>query len=128
MFRSCFWKWGILTIVIILGVLLFFIDPEQSLFVPKCSFYWLTGWECPACGSQRAIHQLLHLNIKEAFGYNPFLVISLPYVVLVVWVHWFDANNRMTRVKNICCHPVVVATYGILIILWWIVRNLIRLC
>lgn len=123
MFKAVFWKIGGIAIVFILGGLLFFINPEQFWFVPKCPFYWLTGWECPGCGSQRAIHQLLHLNFKAAFYYNPFLVISLPYVVLVVSVHWFDVNGRMAGVKKICCHPVVVSVYGILIVLWWIVRN-----
>ena len=51
------------------------IDPEYSAFIPKCPFRWFTGLDCPACGSQRAIHQLLHLNIKGAFGYNPFLIL-----------------------------------------------------
>ena len=128
MSRSSFWKIGGVAFVGMLGVLLFFVDPEQSWFVPKCPFYWLTGWECPACGSQRAVLLLLHLNFKSAFYYNPFLVISFPYVILVVAVNWFDINNRMTRVKNICCHPIAVSTYGILIVLWWIVRNLVWWC
>ena len=67
-----------LILIILLGITLFFIDPEYSSFVPKCPFRWFTGLNCPACGSQRAIHQLLHLNIKRAFEYNPFLILSLP--------------------------------------------------
>lgn len=53
-----------LILIILLGIILFFVDPEYSAFIPKCPFRWFTGFDCPACGSQRAIHQLLHLNIK----------------------------------------------------------------
>ena len=74
-----FKKIGLISIIL-LGIILFFIDPEYSAFIPKCPFRWFTGLDCPACGSQRAIHQLLHLNIKGAFGYNPFLILSLPYL------------------------------------------------
>lgn len=79
-----------LILIILLGIILFFIDPEYSAFIPKCPFRWFTGLDCPACGSQRAIHQLLHLNIKGAFGYNPFLILSIPYLIALVITQWFD--------------------------------------
>ena len=105
-----FKKIGLISIIL-LGIILFFIDPEYSAFIPKCPFRWFTGLDCPACGSQRAIHQLLHLNIKGAFGYNPFLILSLPYLMALV----------ITQ----CHHPIAVNTYLILIIVWWIARNIL---
>lgn len=89
-----FKKIGLISIIL-LGIILFFIDPEYSAFIPKCPFRWFTGLDCPACGSQRAIHQLLHLNIKGAFGYNPFLILSLPYLMALVITQWFDPRNRL---------------------------------
>ena len=41
-----------------------------------------TDIKCPGCGSQRAIHSLLNLDIKSAFGYNPLLVCTLPYIIM----------------------------------------------
>ena len=76
-------------------------------------------------GSQRAIHQLLHLNIKGAFGYNPFLILSLPYLMALVITQWFDPRNRLARLKRMCHHPIAVNTYLILIIVWWIARNIL---
>lgn len=108
--------------------LLFLVNPEQSAYLPKCSFYALTGFECPACGTQRAIHQLLHLHPKEAFRYNPFLLVSLPYLSLFVWTEWFDPAKKCPRLYAFCRHRYVLHGYVLLIILWWIGRNLIRLC
>ena len=119
-----FKKIGLISIIL-LGIILFFIDPEYSACIPKCPFRWFTGLDCPACGSQRAIHQLLHLNIKGAFGYNPFLILSLPYLMALVITQWFDPRNRLARLKRICHHPIAVNTYLILIIVWWIARNIL---
>lgn len=75
-------SWGIIIAgVIMLGVIYFFIDPSKYHML-RCPFNALTGLLCPGCGSQRAIHALLHMNISQAFNFNPLLIIALPYVVL----------------------------------------------
>ena len=57
-------------------------SPAQSPFFPKCPFLWLTGFRCPGCGSQRAIHALLNAEIGAAFRQNMLVVIFIPYIVL----------------------------------------------
>lgn len=57
---------------------LFLFNPAESRFYPRCLFHSLTGLDCPGCGGLRAAHQLLHGNIRAAFGYNPLLVCLLP--------------------------------------------------
>ena len=60
------------------------LDPARHALFPKCPFLMLTGGlRCPGCGSQRAVHALLHLEFKEAFLYNPMVVISIPFLVLL---------------------------------------------
>lgn len=61
--------------------LYYFFDPHQGSF-PACPFYQLTGWFCTGCGSQRALHDLLHLNLWESLGHN---LLLLPALVLVAW-------------------------------------------
>lgn len=116
-----------LFIVSLLGglILLYLINPEHSAYLPKCPFYMLTGFECPACGTQRAIHQLLHFHFKEAFRYNPFLLVSLSYLTAFVWTEWFDSRRRFPRFHTFCRHRYVLYTYLTLIMLWWIGRNVI---
>ena len=62
-------------------VLLRSANPATSHLFPPCPFLWLTGWYCPGCGSLRALHQLLHGNLFAAFAFNPFAVLSFPFLV-----------------------------------------------
>jgi len=67
------------SIVAISGSLLyFFFDPALSDFFPKCIFHSLTGLDCPGCGSQRAIHALLHGEVVKAADMNLLVVLFLP--------------------------------------------------
>ena len=78
---------GVIFIILASGLLLFYaFNPiEQSFFIP-CPFHYLTGLHCPGCGSQRALHQLVHFNMYEAFRYNPLLVLSLPILIYSVGI------------------------------------------
>ncbi len=116
----------ILLIIISLGagIILYYFNPESSIWFPKCPFYILTGYQCPACGVQRAAYQLLHFNFKEAFCYNPFLVISIPYALLLIWVTWIVPQTKFSKLRVFCYHPVTIKIYVLLTIIWWVVRNL----
>lgn len=63
-----------------LGMLRVF-DPATSGIFPPCPLRYLTGWYCPGCGSLRAIHQLLHANVRAAWAMNPLTVILLPFLM-----------------------------------------------
>ena len=104
-------------------VLLALFDPMESKWMPRCFFKVVTGYDCPGCGSQRAIHALLHGDIGAAIGYNGLLVVSLPLILYLVVVtlgrkRWEDLYRRST--SNI----VIYATLAI-IILWTMVRNML---
>lgn len=98
-------------------------SPASENWPLKCPLYQFTGWQCPLCGSQRAIHEMMHGNIIDAWRYNPALWLALPYfgvwaagVVMPSWeeyqiVRW----ARQDRVLVV----VVVA-----LLLWGVVRNL----
>ena len=92
--------------------------------MPKCMFHELTGLECPACGNQRALHALLHGNIKSAFSYNPLFVISLPYLFLLL-VSAGNSDGKWKCVKDIVQNHIVVTIYLIAICVWWVVRNIV---
>src|SRR5579864_6646318 len=55
-------------------------DPATALVFPPCPLHYLTGWYCPGCGSLRAIHQLLHGNLRAAWAMNPLTVVMLPFL------------------------------------------------
>ncbi len=82
----------------------------------------LTGFECPGCGSQRAIHSLLHLDIAAAFRFNALLVLSLPLVALLIYaeINREKKPNFYTRLHN----PILIWGYFAIVVAWWIGRNI----
>lgn len=114
---------AILLLVAGIATVLFAVDPAGAWWAPKCPFYLLTGCQCPACGTQRAIHHLLRLEWAQAFGYNPFLLISFPYLAALVGLRWFDPAGKWRRLRNFCYDRRVILTYWTLLMIWWIVRN-----
>jgi uncharacterized protein DUF2752 len=61
-------------------VMLRVFDPATSGIFPPCPVHYLTGWYCPGCGSLRAVHQLLHGNLRAAWALNPLTVVLLPFL------------------------------------------------
>lgn len=89
---------GALLVAILLGVY-FLLDPTQHFF-PKCPFLWLTGWKCPGCGSQRAVHHLLNGHVLEALRVNFLFVLAFPYVLLglvLEYTAWGKAQVSLRR-------------------------------
>ena len=77
--------------------LLYWFNPAEVYFFPKCPLHALTGLYCPGCGTTRAVHYLLHGKLSEAFAMNPLMVLALPVLVLLffrrgwaqkTWVPW----------------------------------------
>jgi hypothetical protein len=69
-----FAKLSILSAAVIAGGwVLYTFPPGTVSFYPPCAFRALTGLQCAGCGTTRALHQLLHGNIGEAFRLNPML-------------------------------------------------------
>lgn len=115
---------ALLSVIMGLSLLIYF-DPADYFF-PRCPFLTLTGYRCPGCGSQRALHQLLHLNIKGAFQYNPFLVLILPYLLLISILEW-KRNSKNIYIRKayrlFCGYRTIIAIF-ISIMCYWIFRNI----
>ncbi|MCM1020673.1 MAG: DUF2752 domain-containing protein [Muribaculum sp.] len=100
----------------------FSLNPADSHLFPRCMFLQLTGLKCPGCGSQRAVHALLHGDIATAWRMNALLILATPVIILLLVAQLFrTANNRFYRRLN--SFPVAVGLF-IVIIAWWILRNL----
>jgi hypothetical protein len=99
------------------------LDPSKNQLFPRCAFNALTGYYCPGCGSQRAIHSLLHLNISGVVAHN---FLFLPAVLAIIYHYIYPVLNRWLgwRLPNIFYlknTPWII--FGI-ILLFWLVRNL----
>lgn len=49
-------------------------NPYLTQIGAPCPILTLTGWQCPGCGSTRALYSLLHGDPVKAFTMNPLLL------------------------------------------------------
>jgi hypothetical protein len=104
-------------------VLLYFIDPAKPGGpFPPCLFHALTGLHCPGCGTTRALHQLLHGNIRAALGLNLLMVASLPFLAYAFVSKGLVLFGR--RLPVVFSHPAWTWALFALVILFWILRNI----
>ena len=98
------------------------INPATSYLMPKCLFKMLTGYDCPSCGGQRALHALLNGRVYDAFMLNPFLFLVAPYILAVLYSS-FSKSMVAMKIKPFVSHYVTISIYLFVYILWWVVRN-----
>ncbi|MDR2065262.1 MAG: DUF2752 domain-containing protein [Prevotellaceae bacterium] len=99
-------------------------NPEKTAFFPPCPFYKLTGLKCPGCGSQRAIHSLLHLDVKQAFFYNPALFFAVPLAGLLIYLGHCGGQTRFPKLYRFLSGTKFIMGIFIAIMLYWIGRNI----
>ena len=104
------------------GAILFHFDPERTWFYPACRFHQLTGLDCPGCGSQRALHALLHGQVLPALHDNLLLVLSLPlFLGLCAQSIWRAHRGEKPAVW---IRPAWAWGYVVAWVLFGILRNL----
>ncbi|MEU2393874.1 DUF2752 domain-containing protein [Streptomyces sp. NPDC007369] len=93
-------------------------DPAQPGRFPGCPFRALTGFDCPGCGTLRALHQLTHAHVAAAADYNLLLVAVLPCAA-VVWLRVVTGRTGRRVLP-----PWLARAMLIVLVLWTVVRNL----
>lgn len=111
----------VLLTILALGFVFFF-NPSASTLYPTCPFLWFTGCYCPGCGSLRAIHQLTRGHPAAAFGLNPLMVLSLPFL------GYYFASNAARAItgrplKTFFIRPVFIWALLGLVLVFWVMRN-----
>jgi hypothetical protein len=76
-------------ILIILPVNYF--DSGQTI----CLSQLVLKTQCPGCGITRAIQHAIHLEFKTAFEYNKLVVIVLPLLIYLYFVHLKEMTNQI---------------------------------
>jgi len=103
--------------IVIYGLL----DPQVYSF-PKCPFRTITGWLCPGCGSQRAIHQALHGHFIASFKLNPLFLPAVGYALIGILISTFDQKHWPAVRSNWYGHKAAWISLTIIVI-FWIARN-----
>ena len=97
-------------------------NPEDtSYYYPRCPFFSLTGWKCPGCGLQRAIHSILHLDFLQAMRHNLLFVVAMPVVLLYFVVGW--QKERCQRLYRILNSTIAISVLIAIVLAWWVLRN-----
>lgn len=114
---------GLLLVIVGVAVLFFVLDPNKHEIFPKCLFHSLTGGYCPGCGSQRALHSLLHFNVTGVIGYN---FLFIPGGLLIVYHYIHPLLNRIFswNLPNLFYMKYTPWVIFAVVILFWIARNL----
>lgn len=109
----------ILTVAAI--VVLYCFDPMQASFYPRCPSKLLTGYDCPGCGTLRALHALSHGDVAAAWRFNAALFFALPAAA----VFFIGDMPRAPRWASAAAHwrysPGILLAA---IVLWTVFRNL----
>ncbi|HMM01651.1 MAG: DUF2752 domain-containing protein [Dysgonomonas sp.] len=116
---------GIAILLVAGGIIYYLFSPGESSLFPKCPFHTITGLDCPGCGSQRAVHHLLHLQIKDAFTSNPLLIVAIPYILTYTYLEYLGGKEKYPRVRQSLYSRKAIYAVLLVIILFWIGRNLI---
>ena len=101
----------------------YFFDPAKADAFLPCPFRLATGWSCPGCGTQRAVHLFLHGEIFAGLRSNPLSVILIPVVGVLFARHFADSAFRSRQTNNRTNTSFIV---GMLVVLaaYWIARNM----
>lgn len=99
--------------------------PDDGSHTLVCPLRWATGWSCPGCGLQRALHALLHGRMAEACAYNLYLLLVAPYLGLLLLRLFLLTGRTQQRVAAFTDHPFVVGFVALSAIAWMVVRNLL---
>lgn len=116
-------RWAILILIVAVLALFYMVNPTTSLFIPKCPFKLITGWQCAGCGFQRALHAVLHGHIAEAISYNLFLIYSLPYFLLILFTEYVARGTLQVRFRQWFESKTAIYLYVTLFCVWTVVRN-----
>ena len=98
-------------------------DPAESRWFPQCSIKLITGWDCPGCGSQRAVHALLHGRFAEAWHYNPLFILEIPLLAILIFTG--IRPERFPRLTHFLTSRPFIIGLLITILTFTILRNLI---
>jgi hypothetical protein len=123
LYKKLYFALGLVMSIALL-IIYFNYNPARYSFFPKCPFHTLTGFDCPGCGSQRAVHAILHGDFKAATGYNLLLVISVPFLL----IHFGYKIKSLVLNRDIrwavIYHPLTPKIIFAVVVVFWIMRNI----
>lgn len=114
---------GLLCAMGVAGYVLYHWHPSSISIMPQCPTKSVLGLECPGCGSTRAVHLLLHCDVRMAFRHNPLLVLlGLP--TLIVLAVDLLATSICARRVTLSLGPRFGVIIAALLLAYMVARNI----
>ena len=104
------------------AVYLFVFEPGKTGHFPVCLFRFLTGYQCPGCGSTRAMHQLLHGHVVAAFMLNPLFLLAIPFLLYAL-LRYSVIVMRGGVPRHNTLSPSFIYGLFFVVLSFWIFRN-----
>lgn len=108
---------------------LYLIFSEITGFTPACIFHLLTGWNCPGCGCQRALHAAIKGEWWKAWQFNYLLPFAAVYILLLIILPFLRLRRRSAsptlyeRLTSVMAGRMLLC----IILIWWIIRNIFQI-
>ena len=98
--------------IYILSAFSSFLEHADRCFLP-CPFKYLTGYDCPGCGFQRAFLALLKGDITKSFHlYPPVIPILLTILICLPANYWWGAKSKpLIRTLFIITGTIIMLSY-----------------
>ncbi len=88
-----------------------------------CPVKLLTGFDCPGCGSTRALGALAHGDLLAAVDHHLLVPLALLFV-LSAWARWTWSTWMRRPVPALVRGPVAIAAIAVVVALFTVARNL----
>ena len=118
------YKYVIIALACCALLALYILNPTDYIWMPKCPIKLLFGIDCPGCGFQRAVHAILHGHFKEAVGYNLFLVVAFPYLMVILLSDFMREGKLQQKLRSFVESKWVTNGYIVTFVVWFVVRNI----
>ena len=105
----------------LIGVIYFVVCLYFPDWMPRCLLRFVTGYDCPACGAQRAIRCFATGELYAGFWCNPYLIVISPYILLLIIAE--IGGSRTSKLHKWLTNTKVVLFLVIIMFGWWIMRN-----
>lgn len=99
-------------------------NPNESGHYPTCPFLLVTGFYCPGCGSLRAIHALVHLDLATALNLNILTVCLMIPMAVFYYVRWTTERFLGRSIRKRMAPAVFIWALLFGVLGFWLLRNL----
>jgi hypothetical protein len=96
--------------------------PSEYGFYPRCIIHATTHWLCPGCGSTRALHALLHFDVRSALHYNALFSVLAP--IMLLWIAFCCYRvMRYDQFPRLAIPRALIACLVVSVLFFTVARN-----